>query len=158
MGKTKTRQSKHSNKPKRSNKSKLNLRTRKLRKSGGAAGDGKKLLDLLHTTSKLQTIDEQEKNDPLILNLLNSVRPEDLYKSIMTKKKELNKEERKTLSKEAYRHQQNANTVKLIPECKYHKYGMCTRKNPVHKIAHTCIHPATLIAESMVRDFFSLKN
>ena len=93
MGKTKTRQSKHSNKSKRlnkskqSNKSKRNLRTRKLRKSGGGSGDGKKLLDLLHTTSKLQTIDEQEKNDPQILSLFNSVRPEDLYKSIMTKKK-----------------------------------------------------------------------
>jgi len=106
----------------------------------------------------LQTIEEKQDNDPKILSLFNSVRPEDLYTSIMAKKKGLDKEERKALSKEAYRHQEDANTVKMIPECKYHKHGTCIRKNPVHRMSHRFIHPATLIAESMTTDFSSLKN
>jgi hypothetical protein len=115
-------------------------------------------LNLLHENTKIETIDEKEKNDPEITDLFNRVEPEDLYTSIMAKKKELNESERQRMFEEANRHQEDASTIKRMPECKYHKEGRCYRKNPVHKLAHTFGHPASLVAFSMIRDFSSHKN
>ena len=122
--------------------------THRTRKKGGNATDGDRLMNMLHENSRVST---KKHSDAKIIRQFNKVKENDLYNSILRKKRRLNREERKKFSQEAYRHQELPMAIRRIPQCKHHVHGKCTRVNPVHCLADRtgAYHPATLTAMAM---------
>jgi hypothetical protein len=120
--------------------------TRRIKRGGGNPTQGDKLMDMLHSNSSGPT---KFSNDQ-IAKAFDKVEEDDLYHSILRKKKTLSASERKAMFAEANRHQEDPSRLTRLPECKFG--AKCIRKNPVHKLAHKTrlYHPASLVAFSMV--------
>ena len=144
MGKT----SKRLSSQKRKKATRRTRRTGRTRKTGGNATDGDRLMNMLHENSRVSA---KKHSDSKIIKQFNKVKENDLYNSILRKKRQLNREERKKFSQEAYRHQELPMEIHRIPHCRHHVHGKCTRVNPVHCLADRtgAYHPATLTAMAM---------
>ena len=130
------------------NKKNKKRKTRRV-KRGGNKTDGDKLMDVLHENSKIPDAMSKIHSHEKIARMFNNVKENDLYHSILRKKKTLNSQEKDAMFKEAMVHQEDPSRISRIPECKFGHN--CHRVNPVHKLAHKMgfYHPATLVAFSM---------
>jgi hypothetical protein len=105
---------------------------------------GDTLMNMLHENTKGIRHSDDEISDKF-----NSVEENDLYNSILRKKKTLSDSERRAMFVEANRHQEDPMRLIRIPTCKHGE--KCYRVNPVHKLVHKMglYHPASLVAFSM---------
>jgi hypothetical protein len=110
---------------------------------------GDTLMNMLHENTKGIRYSDDE-----ISGKFNSLEENDLYNSILRKKKTLSNSERRAMFVEANRHQEDPMCLTRISTCKHG--DKCYRVNPVHKLAHKTglYHPASLVAFSMIDKTF----
>ena len=148
MGKTR-RVTALSNRKTRYSKPKAKTRNKMRFKRGGDKTDGDRLMDALMENTAVRNIDKKPHSHQKIATMFNNVKEDDLYHSILRKKKQLSAEQRRKLYSEAMSHQEDPLPIARLSKCKYG--DKCNRKNPVHQLYHRTgfDHPATLVAFSM---------
>ena len=124
-------------------------KSKKRVKRGGNKTDGDRLMDALMENTAFKDADKKPHSHEKIARMFDKVKEDDLYHSILRKKRQLSREQREELYSEAMNHQEDPMRIARLSHCKYgHK---CNRKNPVHQLFHKTgfDHPATLVAFSM---------
>lgn len=116
----------------------------------GGENNADKLMDLLYQ----QAIEKKNIDDDDIYLLFNSIQNNDeLYNSIyeMNRKlRNLGPDSIKLFIQNVYRFQELPQLVKDLKPCKFHAKRKCKRDNIIHLQSHTFLHPATLIAQSLL--------
>ena len=132
------------------NKKKTSYRKSRRAKRGGNKTDGDKLMDALYENSQILSSKPKKHTLDTIAHMFNKVKENDLYYSILRKKKTLTSAEKEAMFKEANIHQEDPSKIATIAQCKYGTN--CTRDHPVHKLVHSTrlYHPASLVAFSMI--------
>jgi len=118
----------------------------------GGENNSDKLMDLLYR----QSIEKEQVDDDDIYILLNNIENnDDLYNSIYKINKILRHKKGGALRlfiDNIYRFQELPQMVKDLKPCKYHvdTKTKCKRANLLHLESHKFLHPATLIAQSLI--------
>jgi len=124
-------------------------KSKKRMKRGGNKTDADKLMDALMENTAFKDAYKKPHSHEKIARMFDNVKEDDLYHSILRKKRQLTAEQREKLYSEAMYHQEDPMRIERLGTCKYG--DKCRRKNPVHQLFHRTgfDHPATLVAFSM---------